>query len=1806
MITAPNCPDRDTWEVLLAQGPSPNVYEQLEQHIDSCPACQEFIERDAGPQDDLLQLARHVGDPTTVPEDVALSSVMERIRSSSDPFPSVEEPPDLYFLRPSDEEGVLGTLGAYEIQEVIGQGGMGVVLKAYEPALHRLVAIKVMSSAVAGSTNARRRFIREAQAAAAVCHDHVVAVHGVHEADGLPYIVMQYIAGESLQDRLERTAWLDLADLLRIGHQTAQGLAAAHAQGLIHRDIKPANLLLENGLAKVKITDFGLARTADDVGLTQNGVVAGTPEYMAPEQARGEPVDHRADLFSLGSVLYAMCTGRPPFRGAAPLAVLRQVSEQPPTPVRALNPRIPVWLEALIARLMAKNPDDRFQTAAEVAGLLEAYLAHLQQPAQVPLPRLPHTNLVPSPPPLHLGKWLGVAAMIGICLVLLGVGGSWFFAAGAAGNKEGPGILRWDFRGKAPDQTLLSFAGPDAHEHCKPEAEGLRISLPPARRDPWPVGLATTFPVKGDCDITVSYELLRAQRPTKGYGIGVTLYVLAEGPAKKAAMLGRMNLPNKSAYICDHNWVDDKGQRQLHREKTVDTHVQSGKLRLVRRGSSMSFQVADAGSNDFREIHRTDYSTDDLVLVRIATDSGNSEHPAEARLADFEIRAAGLPATTPQQDGLRLIVILGAALFILALGFLLFLFFFRRRRGSEESPASTKAAGDGAEIAAGSVTFTCPECGKRLKTRAELAGKSVKCPECGKPVGVPPPQPVAAGSSSIRSGLPGYLGLLWLPVVVIGGGLAMGTALRSTNAVDVPEAPRQEMKRFYHDFRGAKTDAQFLQLTPLDATGQITPEAAGLRIRLPRPNTPSQPTGFLTHFGVHGDCEITLSYEILQAGKPSKKYARAGVSIYGMTVSPAEDSVLFARSCRPDGETYVCQQSAVTTQTRPPTKPFDASARRGKLRLIRKGDQLTYQAAEEGGPFRLLYQVKFVPDDFVALLVAAECPDARTPVDVRLVDFEVQAENLPTEPTFAGQELPQSGSQEYGPFLLLAVSLITLLSIATWFCLRGPRSPASRGWFGWLARIPAALSLLLLALLGVLGLGWTLQLASANETTRPDQNFVLSFRGGMGSSACELVGPDAEKCVRFDSDGLHLVLPAGYPGERQDTGVATNLQVSGDFEVTLSFAILREPEPAEVGPVQTRLSLEVILARSGWEVATLSRRVAVEQGQPGVLAWRQIRSPVTLTLRQLGHGIVNPVRSGRLRLVRSGSVLACYVAEGVDGPFQLLQRYSFSADDLKDIRIAGSTGSATASLHARITDLQVRAQRLAGGERPSSGGALWLVLALAGLWAGAASWGGWLLVRQRRPAETLRPAPELAAPVRLSRPRRRFTLAAALAGVSVAGILLFAGILWVNGGASRKEAGPAGAGDSGRDLRIRTLTFLEGGKRLVTGGGDYVLPGQLQIWDVASARPLVTQPQGSGVRSLACSPDGKVLASGHWEGEIKLRDPASAEVRATLAGHQMGVNDLSFSADSALLASAGLDKTVRVWDVPAQRQRQLLLGHGGMVLGVAFFHHRPLLVSAGEDRTARIWDLTTGKEKLILRRFESAVDAVAVSPDDKLVATAGWEPAIRLFDPETGEKKIHLRQTSGNAHSLTFSPDGKLLAAATDHMIYLWDLTTQQLLRSLKQHQATAWKVAFSPDGSLLASGGDDRVAQVWDLAAARNVATLSAVALPAPGSQETTSSTFPLLTWLALLLVLALGAGAVYFYVRRRRHSPSPLVVERPTHSPIKLSEVNELIHVACTQCGKSIKARAELAGKNVKCPACGQAVRLPGASLVKSGPPA
>jgi serine/threonine-protein kinase len=345
----------------------------LAEHLEHCEKCRSELEAMAGGRwwDEVRQYVKP-------------SSSDEPGIQTQAAAPPDSEDADLNFLSPSDQPGYLGSFGPYKVLGVLGKGGMGIVLKALDTALQRIVAIKVLSPMLATSGSSRQRFTREARAAAAIVHNHVVPIFHVDtdKASGLPYLVMPCIIGRSLQERIDSDGPLDMPAALRIGMQAASGLAAAHAQGIVHRDVKPANILLENGIERVVLTDFSLARAVDDASLTQSGVIAGTPQYMSPEQARGEISDHRSDLFSLGSVLYAMCSGHSPFRASSALAVLRRVSDDQPRSIRELNPAVPEELAMVIERLHAKNPGDRFQSASEVAEVLGEVLANLQKPTR--------------------------------------------------------------------------------------------------------------------------------------------------------------------------------------------------------------------------------------------------------------------------------------------------------------------------------------------------------------------------------------------------------------------------------------------------------------------------------------------------------------------------------------------------------------------------------------------------------------------------------------------------------------------------------------------------------------------------------------------------------------------------------------------------------------------------------------------------------------------------------------------------------------------------------------------------------------------------------------------------------------------------------------------------------------------------------------------------------------------------------------------------------------------------------------------------------------------------------------------------------------------------------------------------------------------------------------------------------------------------------------------------------------------------------------------------------------------------------
>jgi serine/threonine protein kinase/Leucine-rich repeat (LRR) protein len=375
----------------------------------------------APPDDTLLSTLRGHAEPTP-PDPLRVQKVMawlNKIGLASDPsaMPTVDpasgtntspEADDaaeevIALLGPRIDPAEMGTLGGYRVVRILGRGGMGVVLEAVDPRLGRRVALKAMRPGLAANQTAKQRFEREAKAAAAVEHDHIVPIYQVGEDRGVLYLAMPFLKGEPLDARLKREGRLPPTEVARLGRQAAEGLAAAHEAGLIHRDIKPGNMWLEAPSGRVKILDFGLARfsSSSDVNLTTSGMVMGTPAYMAPEQANGKPVDGRADLFSLGVVLYRAATGQMPFKGDSTLEIIHSLALDTPPHPSVLNPDVPTALGDLIEKLLAKEPGKRPATAGEVAKAL-GVIQHDLTNDTIPIASIPTPIVQPLDP------WQGI------------------------------------------------------------------------------------------------------------------------------------------------------------------------------------------------------------------------------------------------------------------------------------------------------------------------------------------------------------------------------------------------------------------------------------------------------------------------------------------------------------------------------------------------------------------------------------------------------------------------------------------------------------------------------------------------------------------------------------------------------------------------------------------------------------------------------------------------------------------------------------------------------------------------------------------------------------------------------------------------------------------------------------------------------------------------------------------------------------------------------------------------------------------------------------------------------------------------------------------------------------------------------------------------------------------------------------------------------------------------------------------------------------------------------------------------------
>lgn len=279
-------------------------------------------------------------------------------------------------LGPSRHANSLGRMGRFEVLGVIAVGGMSVILEALDIQLQRIVVLKVLGAVLCRNVRAQERFHREARAVATIDHENVIKIFAVDQQHGVPYFAMESIHGSTLAARLQRSGGLPFEEVLRIGAQIAHGLAAIHKQGVIHRDLKPENILLELPHDTVKISDFGVALAAEEHHrLTQTGEIHGTPQFMSPEQAQGQTIDQRSDIFSLGAVLYAMAIGASPFEADTPLAALKRVCDDVPQPVDELRSDLPSWFSEMVSQILEKAPQDRLLAAHEIPDLFSYHAA---------------------------------------------------------------------------------------------------------------------------------------------------------------------------------------------------------------------------------------------------------------------------------------------------------------------------------------------------------------------------------------------------------------------------------------------------------------------------------------------------------------------------------------------------------------------------------------------------------------------------------------------------------------------------------------------------------------------------------------------------------------------------------------------------------------------------------------------------------------------------------------------------------------------------------------------------------------------------------------------------------------------------------------------------------------------------------------------------------------------------------------------------------------------------------------------------------------------------------------------------------------------------------------------------------------------------------------------------------------------------------------------------------------------------------------------------------------------------------------
>ncbi|MEQ8789581.1 MAG: protein kinase [Pirellulaceae bacterium] len=663
-------------------------------HLADCPVCCRAL--DEVPDDRLLALVRmtvhsepHVPDRLMphASKNAAVVVIPKQANDEETPGGGGSEATDLA-RRGAVANGLPSELvdhPRYRVLDKIGKGGMGDVYRAEHRLMQRTVALKVINSVLVKNPQAVERFRREVRAAASLSHPNIVSAFDAEQAGSLHFLAMEFVEGRNLADVAKANGPLLIRDACRYVRQVAAGLQHAHDRGMIHRDIKPHNLMLADG-GTIKILDFGLASLASEItridgdqprdgALTSIGTVIGTPDYISPEQAsNARQVDARSDLYSLGATFYFLLAGRPPFTSETVAEKLAQHAADMPEPIQAVREGIPDGLAAVLQRLLAKSPSDRFPSAAELIealDLLHEDIAdspatetdaseHFEDDAQAPCGRIvehgPNVRFLSRP----AVRWsLAAAVLLAIALTgrFLGdrISSSTTIRPPSPNSTEtakmqrAPKEFAFDFRGGKFDPRLLLPLGIDSRfgaSLLKPEEQGLRILIPKGQAASKPsLGFAPALDIAGDFEITATYEILSPPQHD-GPSVGPSLYLMAQESLDSAAFR-HVTGSEGDAYLIIWKVTGLDGKRSTGR-KLFPANTRAGKLRIVRTGGALSFLAQQEHDTEFRVLWRTEFDTRPIGMLRVESWAEGAQDTVDIRWNNLTIRADELHLDPPR------------------------------------------------------------------------------------------------------------------------------------------------------------------------------------------------------------------------------------------------------------------------------------------------------------------------------------------------------------------------------------------------------------------------------------------------------------------------------------------------------------------------------------------------------------------------------------------------------------------------------------------------------------------------------------------------------------------------------------------------------------------------------------------------------------------------------------------------------------------------------------------------------------------------------------------------------------------------------------------------------------------------------------------------------------------------------------------------------------------------------------------------------------------------------------------------------